>query len=170
MKVVVSPPMHDEERARLRAAGIQVIGPPTDEPARLEQLVSALRGGETLLTQLTNVVNAAMVGNGAAPLVAIIAVGYDNIDLAAAVRHGLMVTNAPDILTRGDRRLHLGAAARYGPPPARSRRADPFGRIGWIAVAAGVDGNRCLWSSAWNRRCGSNRTGGGSQSNARVRR
>jgi lactate dehydrogenase-like 2-hydroxyacid dehydrogenase len=35
-------------------------------------------------------------------LVANIAVGYDNIDLAAAIPHGVMVPNAPDILTRRD--------------------------------------------------------------------
>jgi glyoxylate reductase len=99
VNVVVSQPMHDDELARLRAAGLEVIGPLSDEPARPEQLVAALRGAEILLAQLTDVVNADVIGDGGLRLVANIAVGYDNIDLAAAVRHGVMVTNTPDVLT-----------------------------------------------------------------------
>ena len=52
---------------------------------------------------------------GAAPdlkVVANIAVGYDNIDVAAAHARGIVVTNTPDVLTAGDRRADLGADSR----------------------------------------------------------
>jgi glyoxylate reductase len=99
VKVVVSQPMHDDELARLRAAGLEVVGPLSDEPAAPEQLVAAVRGAEILVAQLTDVVNAEVIGSEGLRLVANIAVGYDNIDLAEAGRHGVVVTNTPDVLT-----------------------------------------------------------------------
>jgi glyoxylate reductase len=99
VKVVVSQPMHDDELARMRAAGLEVVGPLSDEPTTPAQLVEALAGAEILVAQLTDVVNADVLGNGGLRLVANIAVGYDNIDLVAAGRHGVAVTNTPGVLT-----------------------------------------------------------------------
>jgi glyoxylate reductase len=45
------------------------------------------------------VVTADVIGNGGLRLVANIAVGYDNIELTAAVRRGVMVTNTLEVLT-----------------------------------------------------------------------
>ena len=58
-------------------------------------------------------------------LVANIAVGYDNVDLAACARRGVKVTNTPDVLTDATAELALGltlAAARQIPSAERSLR------------------------------------------------
>jgi glyoxylate reductase len=63
-------------------------------------LKTRLAGAQALMCLLTDRVDAGVLG--AAPdlrIVANIAVGYDNIDCAAARSRGIVVTNTPDVLT-----------------------------------------------------------------------
>src|SRR5215216_8107700 len=63
-------------------------------------LMARLQGKQGLLSILTTPVNRALLE--AAPdlkVVANIAVGYNNIDVAAARERGVVVTNTPDVLT-----------------------------------------------------------------------
>src|SRR5438067_711820 len=83
------------------------------------QLIEALRDAEGWLTLLTTRVDAALL-DGAPRLrvVANNAVGYDNIDVAAAARRGIVVTNTPDVLTDATADLTMTlmlAAARRVP-------------------------------------------------------
>jgi glyoxylate reductase len=69
-------------------------------PLTADELVRRLQGKQGLVCVLTDPVNADVLR--AAPdlkVVANIAVGYDNIDVAAAQSRGIVVTNTPDVLT-----------------------------------------------------------------------
>ena len=74
-----------------------------------EALASRLAGKQGLICVLTDRVDAALLD--AAPglrVVANIAVGFDNIDLAAARARGIVVTNTPDVLTEATADLTWG--------------------------------------------------------------
>ena len=66
-------------------------------PEELQTRVAAAKG---MVCQLTDCISAAVIA--AAPelsVIANVAVGYDNIDLAAATERGILVTNTPGVLT-----------------------------------------------------------------------
>ena len=64
------------------------------------ELLARVRGKQALLCLLTDRVDAEVLDAGSElKVVANIAVGFDNIDVAAARRRGLVVTNTPDVLT-----------------------------------------------------------------------
>lgn len=65
-----------------------------------EDLLARLSAADALICQLTDKIDAGVIA--AAPslrVIANVAVGYDNIDLAAARARGIVVTNTPDVLT-----------------------------------------------------------------------
>ena len=65
-----------------------------------DELLRRLAGKEALLCLLTEKVDAEVMDAGPAlKIIANIAVGYDNIDVAAAQARGIVVTNTPDVLT-----------------------------------------------------------------------
>jgi len=73
------------------------------------ELVARLAGKQALMCLLTDRVDAGVLD--AAPglrIVANIAVGYDNIDCAAAGSRGIVVTNTPDVLTEATADLTWG--------------------------------------------------------------
>jgi glyoxylate reductase len=85
--------------ARLRAAHA-VDEWPGDLPPSADELRAHARDAEALLTLVTDRVDAALLD--AAPrlrAIANMAVGTDNIDLAAAAARGIPVGNTPDVLT-----------------------------------------------------------------------
>jgi len=64
------------------------------------ELLSRVRGKQALICLLTDPVDADVLDAGAdLRIVANIAVGYDNLDVAAARARGIEVTNTPDVLT-----------------------------------------------------------------------
>jgi glyoxylate reductase len=64
------------------------------------ELLARVRGKQALLCLLTDRVDAEVLDAGSdLKIVANIAVGFDNVDVAAARRRGLVVTNTPDVLT-----------------------------------------------------------------------
>jgi gluconate 2-dehydrogenase len=64
-----------------------------------DELMNKLRGKAGLFSTPTEPVNAAVINaNPQLKVVANMAVGYNNIDVAAATRAGIMVTNTPDVL------------------------------------------------------------------------
>src|ERR1700733_11975542 len=73
----------------------------TDVPLTLAQLADAVRTADALVPTVSDAVPAEVLD--AAPrrlqMIANYGVGYNNIDLATAVRHGIVVTNTPDVLT-----------------------------------------------------------------------
>ena len=73
---------------------------PDPDPPRRADLIEHTTQAEALLSQLTDPVDAELLA--AAPhlkAIANYAVGYDNIDIAAATERGIPVGNTPDVLT-----------------------------------------------------------------------
>jgi glyoxylate reductase len=101
---------------KLEAAGDVQL---EESPLTPEQLRDRVRDKQGLICVLTDRVDEALLE--AAPelkVVANIAVGYDNIDVPAAARHRVVVTNTPDVLTEATAELTwaliLAAARRIG--------------------------------------------------------
>jgi len=74
---------------------------PSDTPLTAEQLVEAARTADALLPTVTDRIGAEVLEapGRRARIVSNFGVGYNNIDVAAAKRAGVVVTNTPDVLT-----------------------------------------------------------------------
>src|SRR2546428_3492146 len=97
--VYVSRRLPDPVMAEL-ARRFTLIGQSHDRPATREELLEAASQADALAVSLTERVDADVLDR--APrlkVVAVYAVGYDNVDVAAATRRGIVVTNTPDVLT-----------------------------------------------------------------------
>jgi glyoxylate reductase len=71
-----------------------------------DALLDRVRGKQALLCLLTDRIDREVLAAGdALRVVANIAVGYDNIDVAAASEQGVTVTNTPDVLTEATAEL-----------------------------------------------------------------
>jgi glyoxylate reductase len=71
-----------------------------ERPLTRPDLVARLQGKQGLVCQITDTIDADLLD--ACPdlrVVANVAVGYNNVDVAAATRRGIAVTNTPDVLT-----------------------------------------------------------------------
>ncbi len=72
----------------------------TDDGLPQEQLHNRLRGKQAILAQLTNKFTPDVIESlDGLKIIANVAVGFDNIDVAAATRKGILVSNTPDVLT-----------------------------------------------------------------------
>src|SRR5437870_10847635 len=72
----------------------------TDIPLSKVELIRRLQGKEALVCHIISSIDEEVFA--ACPglkVVANVAVGFNNIDVAAASRHGVVVTNTPDVLT-----------------------------------------------------------------------
>jgi glyoxylate reductase len=77
-----------------------LIGRPVDRPATRAELFEAAAVADAMVVTLTDRVDEELLQR--APrlkVVAVYAVGYDNVDVAAASRRGIVVTNTPEALT-----------------------------------------------------------------------
>ena len=97
-----------------------------------DQLIDIAQGANALITLLSDPVTDRVLR--ACPdlkVVAQYAVGYDNIDLAAAQARGVVVTNTPGVLTEATADMAFAlllAAARHIAPADRYVRAGSFSR------------------------------------------
>jgi len=97
--VYVSRRLPDPVMAEL-ARRFTLIGKPHDRPATREELLEAAAQADALAVTLTERVDAeALETAPRLKVVAVYAVGYDNVDVAAATCRGIVVTNTPDVLT-----------------------------------------------------------------------
>jgi lactate dehydrogenase-like 2-hydroxyacid dehydrogenase len=72
----------------------------TDDGLPNDQLLDRLRGKQAILAQLTNKFTAEVIDSlDGLKIIANVAVGFDNIDVPAATRKGILVSNTPDVLT-----------------------------------------------------------------------
>jgi glyoxylate reductase len=100
----------------------------TDTPLPREELIERLRGKDGLICHIISAIDEEVLA--AAPtlkVVANVAVGFNNIDVTACRRRGVVVTNTPDVLTETTADFAwalLMAAAR------RVVEADHFARSG----------------------------------------
>ncbi|HEY6362960.1 MAG TPA: D-glycerate dehydrogenase [Vicinamibacterales bacterium] len=98
-----------------------------------DELVARIPGKQGLLAMITNTVDRALLDAGRdLRIVANAAVGYNNIDVAAARERGIIVTNTPDVLTQATAdftwALILGITRRLGEGERLVRRG---GWKGW---------------------------------------
>ena len=63
------------------------------------ELISRLKGRQGLICQIVDAVDDEVLATDGLRVVCNIAVGYNNIDVDAARRRGIVVTNTPDVLT-----------------------------------------------------------------------
>jgi glyoxylate reductase len=104
---------------RLRDAGFEVEVHPAIEPPDYATLTARVESGiDALVTTIRDRVDEPLLAAGARAglrIVAQVAVGYDNIDVAAATRHGIPVSNTPDVLSDATAEFAffmMGAVAR----------------------------------------------------------
>ena len=72
----------------------------TDDGLSAQELQERMRGKQAVVSQLTDKFTPAVIDAlDGVKIIANVAVGFDNIDLAAATRKGILVTNTPDVLT-----------------------------------------------------------------------
>lgn len=99
-RVLVSQYVFPEAVDQLREAGFEVEERTDDVPLPPDQLKELARGAAGMVCMLTDRIDADLLA--AAPelaIVANVAVGYDNVDVEAATRAGVAVSNTPDVLT-----------------------------------------------------------------------
>lgn len=131
MKVMVSQRIFPEGLALLSQAGLTVDLNDAATPLAKAALAARLRDADGLICLLTDQIDAELLAQ--APklkIVANVAVGYNNIDVAAATERGIMVSNTPDVLTEATADLAFAlllAAAR------RLTEADSYVREGRFA-------------------------------------
>jgi lactate dehydrogenase-like 2-hydroxyacid dehydrogenase len=72
----------------------------SDDGLAAPELLSRARGKHAIVSQLTDRFSADVLDQlEGVRVIANVAVGYDNIDVPAATRKGILVTNTPDVLT-----------------------------------------------------------------------
>ena len=99
-KIVITRKIFDEAIALLNEANLEYEHNQADMPLRLPEMQAQLVEAEAIVCLLTDRIDAQVMD--AAPrlkIIANVAVGYDNIDVAAATERGIIVTNTPDVLT-----------------------------------------------------------------------
>jgi glyoxylate reductase len=138
-RVLVSQQIPQEGLDLLRSAGdLQLeINPTPGTIWTPEELRARVPGHDYLLCLLTDQIDAALLeagvrGSPPLRLVANMAVGYNNIDVEAARRLGVLVTNTPGVLTEATADLTFAlllAVARRIPEADRFTRAGRFS--GW---------------------------------------
>lgn len=132
-RVVVTAPLPDGSLAPLHDAGHEVVV--LDSP---DSLAPAARGADALVTLLTDIVDRAVLDAGAGRLavVANVAAGHDNIDVATAAERDITVCTTPGILDESTAELAFALALM-----ARRRTTDAEATLragGWAGWA--IDG------------------------------
>jgi glyoxylate reductase len=109
------------------------------------ELKRAVKSAHALLCLLTDRIDEELLsGAPHLQIVANMAVGYDNIDLAAATKHGIMATNTPGVLTETTADLAwaliLGVARRIAEADAYTRRGEYSGWEPMLFLGSDVHG------------------------------
>ena len=117
-----------------------------DELAADFRLVDEPVGVDGIVATPRDPVNAAFL-DAAGPqlrVVALFAVGYDNVDLAAATERRVLVSNTPDVLTRATAELTiallLALVRRVAEGDRRVRRQEPWNFAPTFMLGRGLDG------------------------------
>ena len=100
-RVYVTRRLPEAGLAPLAGADVDLEVRQADDPAPRETLLAGAAGAAALITLLTDRVDEELLEAAGAGLriVANYAVGFDNIDVAACARRGVVVTTTPDVLT-----------------------------------------------------------------------
>jgi glyoxylate reductase len=100
-RIVVTRRIPEPALQLLREARGEVWLSPHDRPLTVEELHAAIDGATAVLTLLHDRVDDAFLDAAGPSLraVANVAVGYDNVDVDACARRGVVATNTPGVLT-----------------------------------------------------------------------
>lgn len=117
----------------LNDSGFDVRSNPEDRPLSREELLAGVRQADALICMLSDRIDVELLDSAPAlKVIANYAVGYDNIDVGAARKRGIEVTNTPGVLTEATADLAwalLLAAARNLGAGERMVRAGEW--TGW---------------------------------------
>ena len=104
MRVCITRPIPDPGPSLLAEKGLEVSVRDADVPPEEDELARLAGEFPVLVTLLTDPVTERVLSSGVR-LVAQLAVGHDNVDMAAATRHRVAVTNTPGVLTEATAEL-----------------------------------------------------------------
>jgi glyoxylate reductase len=111
----------------------QVVEHPPEGPRTEDELITMLAEADGAITRLTDpITRRVLASNPTLQIVANYAVGYNNIDVAAARELGIVITNTPGVLTETTADLAFGlilAVMRWLVKADRDLRA--HGRVYW---------------------------------------
>jgi len=135
-RIFITQRVFPEAIKRLRAAGHVVVTREAPGPVPQEKLLNKIGEIEALVCLLTDNIDAEIILAGSRlRIIANIAVGYENIDLAAAKSVGIVVTNTPGVLTETTADLAFAlllAAARRIPEADAYLRSGAY--QGWELI------------------------------------
>jgi glyoxylate reductase len=116
-----------EEAVAIARQACDVHFTPLDRPLDAATLRQALTGMDGVICVVTDTIDAALLKAGAdLKVVANVAAGYDNVDVPAATRRGVVITNTPGVVTESTADLTWGllfSIARRIPEADRYIRA-----------------------------------------------
>jgi len=141
--VLLTKKIYDEAVASLKEAGLDVADNQANVDWSMPEFKSKLSGADGVICLLTDKMGAAEMD--AAPnlkIIANVAVGYDNIDVAAATERRILVTNTPDVLTETSADLAFAlllAIARRIPEADAYMRAGNYSTFELFPDMLGVD-------------------------------
>jgi glyoxylate reductase len=146
-RVVVTGRIPGEAVERLRAVHDVVSWESQDTISRAE-LLTRVQGAEAILSLLTEKVDAELL-DAAGPqlrVVSNVAVGYNNIDVAACTARGIRVTNTPGVLTEATAdiamALVLAATRRMGEGERVIRSQSPWQWGMFYMLGMGIQGRQ----------------------------
>ena len=99
--VLVMHPVLDPAPAMLSEAGLNIASYPSRSDLIEYEIRAAVEANQAdaILSQVMDPIGETVLSTPGLRIVSNVAVGFDNIDLAAATRHGVMATNTPGVLT-----------------------------------------------------------------------
>jgi glyoxylate reductase len=142
-RVLLMHPVLDPAPALLEAAAVELVPYPAERPLTEDRIREAVEAGgcQGILSQVMDPIRETVLSTPGLEIVANVAVGYDNIDIPAATRYGVMATHTPGVLTETTADFAFAlmmAAARRIAEGDRFVRAGRFG--GWaIDMLLGQD-------------------------------
>ena len=144
-RIVVTRRIPDPAIELLRGVG-EVWVSPHDRPLSTEELHSAVAGTDAAVTLLHDRVDDAFL-DAAGPglrIVANVAVGYDNVDVAACAGRGVVVSNTPGVLTEATADIAFGlilmATRRLGEGERLIRSRTPWSWSMFFMLGTGLQG------------------------------
>jgi glyoxylate reductase len=146
-RIAVTGRIPDEGLDMLRETGDVVAWDSLDVPS-VQQVHALVNGADAVLTLLTTKVDDAFL-DAAGPqleVVANVAVGYNNIDVAACARRGVIATNTPGVLTEATAdiamALVLMATRRLGEGERIIRSGTPWQWGMFYMLGGGIQGRQ----------------------------
>jgi len=144
-KIVVTRRIPEPAVEILREAG-DVWVSPDDRPLEVSELHDAISGADVVVTLLHDKVDDAFLDAAGDQLCAVcnVAVGFDNIDVPAATKRGVLVTNTPAVLTEATADLAmtliLAVTRRIGEGERLIRAREPWSWHMFMLLGTGLQG------------------------------